>query len=103
MQIIVCDFLKSLMQMLQNFKDIGKTSFLCDVFIIQTKLCFLLLKDNTRLLSGIPEEELDSRLVRIFSPARNAMQSGSYGTRKWKLEFNTLERWENPLMGWGST
>ena len=31
------------------------------------------------------------------------MQSGSYGTRMWKMEFDTQQRWENPLMGWSST
>lgn len=31
------------------------------------------------------------------------MQSGSYGTRRWMIEFDTKERWENPLMGWTST
>jgi hypothetical protein len=30
------------------------------------------------------------------------MQSGSYDERRWKLEFDTRERWENPLMGWQS-
>nr|KAG5693144.1 hypothetical protein BaRGS_025503 [Batillaria attramentaria] len=42
-------------------------------------------------------------MVRIFIPARNAMQSGSYGMRRWKIEFDVRERWENPLMGWTST
>lgn len=35
-------------------------------------------------------------------PARNPMQSGSDNTLQWKLEFETQERWENPLMGWAS-
>lgn len=34
---------------------------------------------------------------------KNAMQSGTYQTHKWKLEFDNQQRWENPLMGWGST
>ncbi|CAH1254840.1 NDUFS4 [Branchiostoma lanceolatum] len=54
-------------------------------------------------LSGVPEEQLSTRKARIYVPARNAMQSGSAGTRQWKIEFNTTERWENPLMGWGSS
>ena len=31
------------------------------------------------------------------------MQSGSYGTRNWRIEFDQRERWENNLMGWSST
>ncbi|CAH1797296.1 unnamed protein product, partial [Owenia fusiformis] len=55
------------------------------------------------VLSGVPEEHITTRHVRIFTPARNAMQSGTYNTRKWRIEFETRERWENPLMGWTST
>lgn len=54
-------------------------------------------------LSGVPEEHIKTRTVRIFVPARNAMQSGTYGLRRWKIEFDVRERWENPLMGWIST
>ncbi|KAK7115596.1 NADH dehydrogenase [ubiquinone] iron-sulfur protein 4, mitochondrial-like isoform X1 [Littorina saxatilis] len=54
-------------------------------------------------LTGVPEEHIKTRLVRICVPARNAMQSGTYGTRRWKIEFDVRERWENPLMGWIST
>ena len=31
------------------------------------------------------------------------MQSGTAGVRRWRLEFETRERWENNLMGWAST
>ncbi|KAL8580290.1 NADH dehydrogenase Fe-S protein subunit 4 ndufs4 [Nucella lapillus] len=54
-------------------------------------------------LTGVPEEHVKTRTARIFIPARNAMQSGSYGMRRWKIEFDVRERWENPLMGWTST
>ncbi|KAH7965114.1 hypothetical protein HPB49_003444 [Dermacentor silvarum] len=54
-------------------------------------------------LTGVPEEHIKTRRVRIFIPARNAMQSGTYNTHKWKMEFDIRERWENPLMGWSST
>ncbi|GAB1605131.1 NADH dehydrogenase [ubiquinone] iron-sulfur protein 4, mitochondrial-like [Argonauta hians] len=54
-------------------------------------------------LNGVPEEQIKSRVARIYVPARNAMQSGSFGTRRWMIEFDTQERWENPLMGWCST
>jgi NADH dehydrogenase (ubiquinone) Fe-S protein 4 len=60
-------------------------------------------KDDVSMLSGVPEEHIKTRHVRIFSPARNAMQSGSFGTRNWRMEFDNRERWENPLMGWAST
>ncbi|CAO2610584.1 NADH dehydrogenase [ubiquinone] iron-sulfur protein 4, mitochondrial [Lemmus lemmus] len=54
-------------------------------------------------LTGVPEEHIKTRKVRIFVPARNNMQSGVNNTKKWKLEFDTRERWENPLMGGAST
>ena len=39
--------------------------------------------------------------VRIFQPARNAMQSGTARTRGWVLEFVPAERQQpDPLMGW---
>ena len=31
------------------------------------------------------------------------MQSGTHNTKKWKVEWDTKERWENPLMGWASS
>uniref|UniRef100_A0A7M4G1V4 NADH dehydrogenase [ubiquinone] iron-sulfur protein 4, mitochondrial n=1 Tax=Crocodylus porosus TaxID=8502 RepID=A0A7M4G1V4_CROPO len=54
-------------------------------------------------LTGVPEEHIKTRKVQIFVPARNAMQAGVNNTKKWKMEFDTRERWENPLMGWAST
>lgn len=53
--------------------------------------------------SGVPEEHIKTRTVRIFVPAQNLMQSGSYNTRRWRMEFDERQRWENPLMGWCST
>lgn len=52
---------------------------------------------------GVPEEHLKERYVRIFRPAKNAMQSGTAGVRRWKIEFDTRQRWENNLMGWASS
>ncbi|TRY64132.1 hypothetical protein TCAL_00849 [Tigriopus californicus] len=52
---------------------------------------------------GVPEEHLKERSVRIFRPAKNAMQSGTAGVRRWKIEFDTRQRWENNLMGWASS
>ncbi|XP_051901197.1 NADH dehydrogenase [ubiquinone] iron-sulfur protein 4, mitochondrial [Pristis pectinata] len=54
-------------------------------------------------ITGVPEDQVKTRKVRIFVPARNAMQSGTNNTKLWKMEFDTRERWENPLMGWAST
>ncbi|KAI8872497.1 hypothetical protein GQ42DRAFT_161248 [Ramicandelaber brevisporus] len=56
-------------------------------------------------ISGAPLE-LRGRLVHIFKPAKTAMQSGKHQTRHWRLDFEqqgTINRWENPLMGWPST
>lgn len=31
------------------------------------------------------------------------MQSGTSNIGHWQTEFDTKDRWENPLMGWTST
>jgi NADH dehydrogenase (ubiquinone) Fe-S protein 4 len=31
------------------------------------------------------------------------MQSGTFGLRKWKLDFSNINRWENQLIGWSSS
>lgn len=54
-------------------------------------------------ISGVPDEHIKSRRVRIFVPAKNAMQSGTDSIQLWKMEFDTRDRWENPLMGWASS
>ena len=42
--------------------------------------------------------------VRIYQPARNAMQSGKAGTRQWVLQFvSPVKREADPLMGWTSS
>ena len=33
-------------------------------------------------------------------PTKTAMQSGDRNTKKWLLEFDTLNKGINPLMGW---
>uniref|UniRef100_A0A8C4R6W7 NADH dehydrogenase [ubiquinone] iron-sulfur protein 4, mitochondrial n=1 Tax=Eptatretus burgeri TaxID=7764 RepID=A0A8C4R6W7_EPTBU len=60
-------------------------------------------KADVYVISGVPDEHVHMRLARIFVPARNTMQSGVENTHKWHIEFETRERWENPLMGWGSS
>ena len=52
-------------------------------------------------LTGFPDEHM-RRVVRIYSPSKNAMQSGTNAARGWRLEFDNQQRWENPLMGWAS-
>ena len=42
--------------------------------------------------------------VRIFQPAKTAMQSGRAGTDRWQLEFAPgSPRVADPLMGWTSS
>lgn len=42
--------------------------------------------------------------VRIFQPARNAMQSGQAGTGHWVLEYEPdMAKRIEPLMGWTSS
>jgi NADH dehydrogenase (ubiquinone) Fe-S protein 4 len=56
---------------------------------------------HTRLLA-----ELRHRVVRIYQPARNTMQSGGAKGKRWRLDWDILPgggRWENPLMGWASS
>ncbi|KGN62438.1 NADH dehydrogenase [ubiquinone] iron-sulfur protein 4, mitochondrial [Cucumis sativus] len=54
------------------------------------------------IASGIPEEHLHRRVI-IYSPARTATQQGSGKVGKWKINFLSTHKWENPLMGWTST
>ncbi|MFX6572347.1 ETC complex I subunit, partial [Acinetobacter baumannii] len=54
------------------------------------------------IVSGIPDEHL-RRKVMIFSPARTASQQGSGKVGRWKINFLSTQKWENPLMGWTST
>ncbi|KAI6655902.1 hypothetical protein LOD99_1636 [Oopsacas minuta] len=53
-------------------------------------------------LNGLPPNHV-SRYVVISKPARCTMQSGTEGTHNWRIEFETQQRWENPVMGWAST
>ncbi|GBP17483.1 NADH dehydrogenase iron-sulfur protein 4, mitochondrial [Eumeta japonica] len=54
-------------------------------------------------ITGVPDEHIYSRRVRIYIPPKNAMQSGTDNIHYWEMEFDTRQRWENPLMGWCST
>ncbi|XP_045777174.1 NADH dehydrogenase [ubiquinone] iron-sulfur protein 4, mitochondrial [Maniola jurtina] len=54
-------------------------------------------------ITGVPEEHVKYRRVRIYQPPKNSMQSGTNNIHHWEMEFDTRQRWENPLMGWTST
>ena len=41
--------------------------------------------------------------AKIYKPTKTAMQSGERNTKKWLLEFDTLNTGVNPLMGWVSS
>merc|ERR1739842_172189 len=58
---------------------------------------------DVTITSGMPDAERKERQVRIFKPAKNPMQSGTAGIKRWKIEFDNQQRWENNLMGWSST
>ncbi|THK33185.1 NADH dehydrogenase [ubiquinone] iron-sulfur protein 4, mitochondrial isoform X1 [Diachasma alloeum] len=60
-------------------------------------------KEDISIVSGVPEEHIKTRTVRIYQPAKNAMQSGTNNINFWQIDFDTRERWENHLMGWSST
>lgn len=60
----------------------------------------------TSLIFSFPTAALHYRTVRIFTPTKTTIQSGKQGNGHWRIDFDVLEgggRWENPLMGWGSS
>lgn len=71
--------------------------------LFDVKFYFQKLQKDLTKISGVPEEHITTRRVRISLPSKNAMQSGTNNLDYWKIEFDTRERWENPLMGWTST
>lgn len=54
-------------------------------------------------ISGVPEEHIVQRRARIFKPARAATTHGWHNTKLWRVELDTRERWEDPLIGWTSS
>lgn len=60
-------------------------------------------QEDISVVSGVPEEHIRTRTVRIYQPPKNAMQSGTNNINYWQIDFDTRERWENSLMGWCST
>ncbi|KAK0181350.1 hypothetical protein PV327_003642 [Microctonus hyperodae] len=59
--------------------------------------------EDVSVVSGVPDEHIKTRTVRIYQPAKNAMQSGTNNINFWQMDFDTRERWENQLMGWSSS
>ncbi|XP_024516102.1 NADH dehydrogenase [ubiquinone] iron-sulfur protein 4, mitochondrial [Selaginella moellendorffii] len=51
---------------------------------------------------GIPKEHMHRKVV-IYSPARSASQQGRTTMGKWKFNFESTEKYQDPLMGWTST
>ena len=41
--------------------------------------------------------------AKIYKPAKTVMQSGGVNTKKWLLEFDTLNTGINPLTGWDTS
>ena len=41
--------------------------------------------------------------AKIYKPTKSAMQSGNRSTKKWLIEFDTLDTGVNLLMGWESS
>ncbi|KAK9246191.1 ETC complex I subunit conserved region-domain-containing protein [Lipomyces tetrasporus] len=58
------------------------------------------------IISGAPEELSAKRIVRIYQRAKTAMQSGTWETKPWRLDWDIDQksnRWENDMMGWHSS
>uniref|UniRef100_A0A3Q2GPI2 NADH dehydrogenase [ubiquinone] iron-sulfur protein 4, mitochondrial n=1 Tax=Cyprinodon variegatus TaxID=28743 RepID=A0A3Q2GPI2_CYPVA len=93
-------------EILTRFHVTKTLPFLSEVCISSSSFYiffFLLVPQDITTLTGVPEEHIKTRKVHIFVPAKTSMQSGINSTKKWKMDFDTRERWENPLMGWAST
>lgn len=54
------------------------------------------------VVSEVPEFMLTDRRAHIYRPAKTAMQSGKQGQNQWFLNFDTCEKWKNPLIGYTS-
>ena len=61
---------------------------------------------TTQHLADSFTAELRFRPVRIYKPTKTTMQSAKGKTKRWLIDWDTLQgagRWENPLMGWASS
>ena len=43
---------------------------------------------------------MKNKKAKIYKPTKTAMQSGKGNTKNWLLEFDTLNKGVDPLMGW---
>lgn len=93
-------FARSVQTSTQSYKDMKETDM--TLFLPQETIT-VDKHDDVSIISYTPKEQLKSRTVRIFSPPKNSMQSGTFGTHKWQIQFDTRDRWENPMMGWTAT
>ena len=46
---------------------------------------------------------MKKKIAKIHKPSKTAMQSGRGNAKNWLLQFDTLEKSTNPLMGWESS
>lgn len=44
--------------------------------------------NDVSIFNGVPREHIEKRIVRIFKPAKNAMQSGTNDTKTWRIGKN---------------
>ena len=58
---------------------------------------------DRRFKSCRPDQPVIMRKAKIYKPSQTVMQSGKRNTKKWILEFDTLNTGVNPLMGWESS
>jgi len=47
-------------------------------------------------------EVTKQRKAKIYKPVKQAMSSGVHKYKNWELNFESQEKWINPLMGWTS-
>ncbi len=83
-----------------------------NAWVLMKKMCLIVYQfffclphfaRTSQLWLAFPRSILRPARSVSLCPARTAMQSGIKNTQKWKMDFDTRERWENPLMGWAST
>ena len=56
--------------------------------------------EGRRFKSCRPDHLDTMKKAKIYLPTKTAMQSGKRNRKKWLLEFDTLNKGVDPLMGW---
>ena len=59
--------------------------------------------EGRRFKSCRPDHLNTMKKAKIYMPTKTVMQSGNRNTKKWLIEFDTLDTGVNPLMGWESS